>query len=50
VVVLFPSVTVAYHSYCLPAVNPDQETVALEPEATVVVPTTVKGATPSCIL
>ena len=50
VAVPLPSLTVAYHSYGVPAVRPDQVTVALEPEATVVVPTTAKGAELSCIL
>ena len=50
VVVLLPSLTVAYHSYCAPAVKPAQLAVALEPEATVVDPTTVKGLALSCML
>ena len=34
----FPSLATAYHSYCVPDVKPDQVTLAVEPEGTVVVP------------
>ena len=49
VAVEFPSLATAYHSYSVPAVRPDQVMLAFEPDATVVVPISVKGAAPPCI-
>ena len=45
-----PSLATAYHSYCVPAVRPDQVIVASDPEGTVVVPISVKGAALSNML
>ena len=46
----FPSLTVAYHSYSVPFASPLQVIVAFEPDGTVVVPISVKGAALSCML
>ena len=45
VVVTWPSLTVAYHSYSVPGTRPLHAVVVLEPEATpLFVPMTVNGA------
>lgn len=49
VAVELPSLATAYHSYSVPAVRPDQVMLAFEPDATVVVPISVKGAALPCI-
>ena len=50
VAMLLPSLTVAYHSYWVSTVKPDQLTVAFEPEGTTVVPISVNGAEFPCIV
>lgn len=49
VAVELPSLATAYHSYSVPTVRPGQVIVAFEPEGTVVVPISVKGAPLPCI-
>ena len=49
VAVELPSLATAYHSYSVPAVRPDQVMLAFEPDATVVVPISVKGAALPCM-
>ncbi len=49
VAVELPSLATAYHSYSVPAVRPDQVMLAFEPDETVVVPISVKGAALPCI-
>ena len=48
--VALPSLAAAYHSYCVFAVRPGQLRLAVEPEATVVVPICVNGVPLPCIL